>query len=59
MINATIEVTRTVMLALGATLVTWTTALIIARQNDEQFTHFFRMFMGYLILAFLVEMMIV
>jgi hypothetical protein len=59
MINAFVELTRTVMLALGATLVTWSTALILARQNDEQFEHFFRLFVGYLLLAFLWELMLV
>lgn len=57
MINAGISIVRVTSLAFGATLVVWTYALAQSRNDDGSFQNFFRMFVGWMLLAAVIEVM--
>lgn len=57
MINAGVSLVRVVTVALGLTLVLWTYALIQSRSAEESFDHFFRMFVGFVLLTAMLEVM--
>lgn len=48
MISSVSLLTSTLMLSLGGTLILWTFGLVMARSDEGEFTHFFRMFVGFL-----------
>jgi len=50
MIEALISIATVGVLALGATMVSWSFALVASGKNNAEFTEFIRMYLGFFIL---------
>ena len=51
MINTVASVGLIALISLGATLVTWSSFLMLSNQTDGEFVHFIRMLIGWFFLV--------